>query len=114
VAEESETTLRSKAVDLIGTVFLLIGFAGFFVCAAVEGDSEQQVLSRTELRHPSDKRTAPIEMKGITWYVEPGFAHRYNTADDFIPAFWALAAAGGAMRERKRIWSWWRSRKAGR
>ena len=67
-----------------------------------------------ELRHPSEKRTAPIEMRGVTWYVEPGFAHRYNAADHFIGIFWVLGAGGGAIKERKRIANWWRSRRTPR
>jgi hypothetical protein len=109
VAETSKTTFRSTG-DLIGSALLLIGVVGFFVCWGIGRNAEQQVLGRAELRHPSDKRTAQIEMKGVTWYVEPGFAHRYNTASDFSGIFWVVGAAGGAMKERKRIASWWKSR----
>jgi hypothetical protein len=87
---------------------------GFFVCWGIGWNSEQQVLGREELRHPSEKRTAPIEMKGVIWYVEPAFARRYDTADDLIGVFWAMFAAGGAIKERRRIANWWRSRKSPR
>jgi phage shock protein PspC (stress-responsive transcriptional regulator) len=49
-------------------------------------------------------------MKGVTWYVVPGLAHRYETANDLIGLFWVLGAAGGAIRERNRIAAWWKSR----
>ena len=102
---------QSKTLDVVGAFLILIGFGGFFVCWVVGWNSEQQVLGRAELRQPSGKRTAPIEMKGVTWYVEPAFARRYNTADYFIGGFWLLGVAGGAIRERKRIITWWRSRR---
>jgi hypothetical protein len=50
-------------------------------------------------------------MKGVTWYVEPEFAHRYNLADNLIAVFWVAAVVGGGVKERKRIAAWRRSRK---
>lgn len=107
---ESVTKLRSKILDNIATVLLLVGVLGFFACWGIGWESQQQVLGRTELRDPSLKRTAAIEMKGVTWYVEPGFARRYKTADNLTFVFWLLGAAGGPIQERKRLAAWWRSR----
>jgi hypothetical protein len=105
------TISRSKAADAVAYVLLLIGIVGFFVCWGIGWNSQLQVLGRTEQRHPSAQRTAPIEMKGVTWYVEPEFAHRYNLADNLIAVFWVAAVVGGGVKERKRIAAWWRLRK---
>ena len=107
-------TIRSRAADAAAYTLLLIGIVGFLVCWGIGWNSELQVLGRTELRQPSPRRTASIEMKGMTWYVEPGFAHRYDLADNLINVFWLAAAAGGGIKERNRITTWWRSREGRR
>jgi hypothetical protein len=110
MSRDTLSTFFSKAADPVAGVLLRAGFVGFFVCWGICWNSEQQVLGRPELRRASPTRTAAIEMKGVTWYVVPSLAHRYETANDLIGLFWVLGAAGGAIRERNRIAAWWKSR----
>ena len=105
------TIFRSKVADVIGYVLILTGFIGFFVCWGIGWNTQLEVLGRMELRQPSAQRPAPIEMKGVTWYVDPGLAHRYELADNLIIVFWTIGVVGGLVKERARIQSWWKTRK---
>jgi len=107
-------TARSRAFDAIAYALLLIGVAGFLACWELARSAEDQILGRAELRKPSMKRSAPVEMKGVTWYVEPALAGRIHLAGDLIGAFWITAAAGAALKERKRLSAWAGSRIIGR
>jgi hypothetical protein len=108
------TIFRSKAADAIGYALALIGIVGFFVCWGIGWNTQSEVLGRTELRQPSAERPAPIEMKGVTWYVDRASADRFKLADSLIIVFWTSGVAGGLVKERARIRAWWISRKVGK
>ena len=108
------TISRSKAVDFFATALALAGFVGFAVCWGIGWNAQLEVLGRAELRHPSAQRSAQIELKGVTWYVDPSFARRFNLADNLIIVFWMIGVAGGVLKERERIRVWWESRKQSR
>ncbi|MES2137325.1 MAG: hypothetical protein V4502_09755 [Pseudomonadota bacterium] len=103
------TTFRSKAVDRIAYALVLIGFAGFFVCWGIGWTAEGRVLGKPEFEHPTAERSARIEMKEATFFVEPNYARRYRFADSFSLVFWLIAVGGAGIKERDRIATWWKS-----
>jgi hypothetical protein len=105
------TTFRSKLADTVGYALIVIGFVGFFVCWGIGWDAQGRVLGRSEFERPTPQRSAPIELKGATFYVEPDYAHRYRFADNFGLLFWSVTAAGGVIQNRAKIAEWWRRRK---
>jgi hypothetical protein len=102
---------RSKVVDAIAYVLLIVGFVGLSTCWVIGRNGEERILGRVEFAHPTAQRPEPIEMKGRTFFVEPQYAHRYRFAQTFFFVFWAVAAVGGGIQSRRKIATWSTSRK---
>src|SRR5438105_962659 len=103
------TIFRSRIFDVIGKTLLAVGVAGFSITWLILWNSQFHVLGRDQLKVPSADRPAPIEMKGVTWYVEPAFARRYKLADDLIFPFWVIGVLGGCIVARAKIATWFRT-----
>jgi hypothetical protein len=78
----------------LALVCLAVGFLGFFICWIVLWTSESRILRHHEFDAPTHERASAIQMKGRTFYVEPGYARRYRTTDGLISYIWAIGAFG--------------------
>ena len=105
------TTSRSKLADRISYLLIVIGFVGFFICWGIGWNAQGRVLGRSEYNHPTSQRPSRIELKGATFYVEPDYARRFQFANNYALAFWAIAAAGALIQNRAKIAEWRKRRR---
>jgi hypothetical protein len=105
------TTFRSKLTDGIGTFLLIVGFIGFSICWKIGWDAQERILTTNAFDRPAVGRSAAIEMKGRTFYVEPDYGRRFRLADNLIFPFWGIAAVGMGLRQREKIRQWWKQRR---